>query len=374
MKETLTIKNFGPFREETTFNFKRVNVLIGEQGTGKSTVAKLLAIINDVSYIVSESRNFRNELVNEGLEKLVSENSIIEFHSENYQFHFVKLKATKEFSPKLKKQIDLFNLTSEEEYISENGYSKKALLFIDILKLVTQKTYYPAERILVHLVNNNSFSFMGSKELVINQSLRKFGTAYQYSRFGVQKYNFDFLGISYEFSGEEDFVTFENDFTIELKKSASGFQSVLPLLLVLLNKSKENVDKQFCFHLIEEPELNLFPKTQYELVKFISEVINRTSNSVMYCTHSPYILTALNNLMYAYQVGQKNKTATKKIIDEKYWLNPDDVSAYYLSNGKAESIIDKETGLIEANRIDGVSDIMNKEFNDLFEIERISEK
>ena len=44
MKETLHIKNFGPIKE-VKLELGKVNVLIGDQGTGKSTVAKLFHII-----------------------------------------------------------------------------------------------------------------------------------------------------------------------------------------------------------------------------------------------------------------------------------------------------------------------------------------
>jgi predicted ATPase len=47
MGETLTIQNFGPI-VNMTLELRVVNILIGDQGTGKSTVAKLLAAIKMV--------------------------------------------------------------------------------------------------------------------------------------------------------------------------------------------------------------------------------------------------------------------------------------------------------------------------------------
>ena len=44
MSETLTIRNFGPIKD-MTLELRAVNILIGDQGTGKSTVAKLLTVI-----------------------------------------------------------------------------------------------------------------------------------------------------------------------------------------------------------------------------------------------------------------------------------------------------------------------------------------
>ena len=47
MSEILHIKNFGPIKD-VKLELKKVNILIGDQGTGKSTVAKLLAVIKEV--------------------------------------------------------------------------------------------------------------------------------------------------------------------------------------------------------------------------------------------------------------------------------------------------------------------------------------
>jgi len=86
-------------------------------------------------------------------------------------------------------------------------------------------------------------------------------------------------------------------------------------------------------------------------------------------THSPYILTSLNNLMYAYQIGKDNVSKVERIVERRYWVNPEDVSAYMLlPNGTCESIIDSE-GLIKAEKIDSVSAILNEDFNAIMDIE-----
>ena len=49
--------------------------------------------------------------------------------------------------------------------------------------------------------------------------------------------------------------------------------------------------------------------------------------SYMITTHSPYILSSFNNLLEAWQVGHADEergTAVRAVIDEKYWVNPDD--------------------------------------------------
>ncbi|MDZ7934261.1 MAG: AAA family ATPase [Emticicia sp.] len=46
MAEKLIVKNFGPIRD-AELDIKKTTVLIGPQGSGKSTIAKLAAIFGD---------------------------------------------------------------------------------------------------------------------------------------------------------------------------------------------------------------------------------------------------------------------------------------------------------------------------------------
>jgi hypothetical protein len=93
------------------------------------------------------------------------------------------------------------------------------------------------------------------------------------------------------------------------------------------------------------------------------------SHRIIITTHSPYMLTSLNNLIYAFIIGRNKEREVKKIIDKKYWVKPEDVSSYMLlTNGKSENIIDNE-GLIKAEKIDSISTILNKDFNALMDIE-----
>lgn len=51
---------------------------------------------------------------------------------------------------------------------------------------------------------------------------------------------------------------------------------------------------------LEEPELNLFPLTQYELVKQVVKNLDfERGDNLVITTHSPYIMTFFNNLIQA---------------------------------------------------------------------------
>ena len=76
--------------------------------------------------------------------------------------------------------------------------------------------------------------------------------------------------------------------------------------------------------------------------------------------------------MYAYEIGQRYNNEVSEVIKKEYWVNPEDVTAYrLLNNGTCKSIMSKsEDGtLIRAEEIDEISKKINKEFNELINIE-----
>lgn len=75
--------------------------------------------------------------------------------------------------------------------------------------------------------------------------------------------------------------------------------------------------------------------------------------------------------MYAYEVGQKDPAGTAKILEEKYWLNPEDVAAYILKDGICEDIFDRDDKLIKAEKIDAISGFLNEQFDNLLHLDLV---
>lgn len=118
------------------------------------------------------------------------------------------------------------------------------------------------------------------------------------------------------------------------------------------------------------PEIGLFPIAQNNLVAYYANLFNSLPNCcLLMTTHSPYILTALNNYIYAYQVGQKNPEEVNTLIPKNLWIDPKRVSAYFVENGTVRSIMDEELQHINAEEIDRASDLTNSLHGQLLEIE-----
>ena len=173
---------------------------------------------------------------------------------------------------------------------------------------------------------------------------------------------------SYEYGGDK--IRIENQNYIKLLFASSGQQEAVwiiqMILLLILNKQK-------VFIVIEEPEAHLFPEAQKNIINLITLLANVNDNQVFITTHSPYLLTSLNNLVYAYQVGQKHPEKVSKIVDKQLWLNPEKLQAYFVggkdNKGKIRSIIDPDLKIIQAEEIDGASRMINQEFDQLFNLE-----
>ena len=125
---------------------------------------------------------------------------------------------------------------------------------------------------------------------------------------------------------------------------------------------------------LEEPEANVFPDTQRELIQLIAWL---ASDSILcfdwvITTHSPYILSVFGDLVKAGKVGEQSAehhAATEKVVPEKYWIKEGDFAAYKIENGKLLSIFDMKSGQIDGDYLDNVSGKISEEFGQLLEIQ-----
>ncbi len=241
--------------------------------------------------------------------------------------------------------------------------------------------YIPAERELITIIADSLF---GLTELrtPIPRLLLRFGNKFNDAK--LKQTSFDYtniIDVKYSYINNRSFITLPSGKQLNLEEASTGIQNLITLLVVFDNiiSDKKNISNSDIknYLAIEEPELNLFPETQYKLVSYLSERIAHRkmnnkmdySNQLLITTHSPYILTSLNNLLYAYKVGQEHEAEVDAIIEKKYWLNPDDVSAYRLfPDGTAKNIMDIDLQQIDAGEIDEVSRTLNSDWDKISNI------
>lgn len=168
----------------------------------------------------------------------------------------------------------------------------------------------------------------------------------------------------YTVSGDEERIWFDSDRYVKINFASSGQQEcvwTLNLLCYYLVLQKP------VYFIIEEPESNLFPESQKLIVELISLVVG-TGNAVLLTTHSPYVLGAVNNLLYAGEVGKLSPAKVKEIVSQCKWIDGNTCEAYFVEDGVVKNCIDDELQQIDNSLLDKISRSINDEYDTLFEI------
>jgi len=253
--------------------------------------------------------------------------------------------------------------------------------------------FIPAGRTFFADLQSNIFSFLSSNK-AIDPFLTEFGKLYETMKgITVRSHsNGDYdkqlkkkidrmvesilCGKHIQEKGK-DFLQLPDGRRTSLSHASSGQQETLPLAVILSEVPFSGGFGNRGFSIfIEEPEAHLFPDAQRSIVQLIAVVFNKSKTPLQFfiTTHSPYILTAFNNLM---QAGSLEKSVSSyeerkklhKIVPPEQVLDPKAVSAFSLANGTGKNICSKDTGLISPNVIDEVSHVISTEFGSLLEME-----
>ncbi|MCD7926930.1 AAA family ATPase [Bacteroidaceae bacterium] len=394
----LIIKNLGPINA-IEMEMKRVNLIIGPQSSGKSSVLKVACYCTWVEKRISVEQNpdkfaepgyFERYLVSfHKLEGFVRQDTYIEYESDIMKFSFSK-------------ESEAFRF----EWKNRWDYRKSKI------------SYIPAERNIVaaipnwfevNMANNNIRNFMADWELA-----RKNFT--DSDRLDILN-----LGVSYFYDtkSKEDKMQVAQGKFLNFTNTSSGLQSLVPLYVFLKyfterfflkeeeegnvigeeikkhlaevissevfsgSKSKEDADKfsalfsnftkvNNCNIFLEEPEENLFPLTQRDLVNALVEMINgERKHNLFITTHSPYVMASFNNLIQAGDVLDEDRTKQEKlarIMPLSLVLNYEDVGAYAIKDGNLHTMMDDEMKLISPTELDAVSDEISIQFGKLLEL------
>ncbi len=110
-------------------------------------------------------------------------------------------------------------------------------------------------------------------------------------------------------------------------------------------------------------DFNLTPLKQYELL--VDLMMNRFDDSEIYiATHSPYVLSIINNFITANECLNKVNPPNK--IIEKYGnvaIDFKEVTAWKIQGGGIETILDEKNKLIDDEKIDEISNELSKDFD-----------
>lgn len=424
----LIIRNVGPVKS-VDIQLNKVNVFIGPQSSGKSTIAKVLStcswvekevattldegIVTDADAFIALMAEFHK------MTNYFDESSEILFETEAVR---ISLKG-KKFSLNLKDQEAyhrekicyipsernsvtlpelqgfefgqtnlrsfLFDWFNAREFYNENNKT-------DILNLGVRYYYDPNELRLkdrIEHINGKTYEIpLGSASSGL-QSVVPLQIMMQYY---AGQY-FDSFGERTSFDTEAKMKAIRRKLTdmMVLQKLYDGaydpaersryIQAANELLHKGDEKAKEllkeynaaverlTVPTRTSF-IIEEPEQNLFPRTQMDLLfHLLSQLDHGRNHRLVMTTHSPYILYALNNCLLAYLVKDTVDAAAAPLAESlQYAVNPAEVSVWSVKDGclvndkgEPDKTIQDERGLIRKNYFNDVMKDVMSQFNTL---------
>ncbi|MEA5260355.1 AAA family ATPase [Arcicella aquatica] len=392
MNEKLIVKNFGPIKN-AELDLKKVTIFIGPQGSGKSSLAKLIAIFNNSQFLSDAYIGKSNDdyFSKYQAQHFIKKESFVTYENSNYKAIYnsgqlldltilnLIINEEKKISFVLNKLKD--DLQRIKDFSSNNSDAERIVLYAfqnilneDIRKLTSKVKYIPTDRLLISSISDSLLGLLRA-EVALQKSTIEFGADFEISRQSSPTLLIDYLNITYKYENGRNLVFHNDTDSVPLSASASGFQSTIPVHLAVEHFSKEDNT----YFIIEEPELNLFPTTQKSLVAYLADKCTTGNNELLITTHSPYVLSALNNLLFAYQVAKvlpEKANEIAQIIPKEQWLNPEDFAAYYVGEdeegniGGVRSIFNSKTGLIGENELDSISEELGDEFDALMNIYR----
>ena len=412
----IRIKNFGPvksgFSEDSGWmEIPKFCVFIGNQGSGKSTVAKLYSTFSWI-----EKALVRGDFNEQWLaRKNKLKNQFLPYH--RISDYLVEGENSSE-QTEIDYEGDAFSISYRAGVLTASANKEGSYK-------LPQLMYVPAERNFIAYVKS-------PKELRLSSdSLKEFLTEYENAKQDLKgAIRLPINDVDLEFDRLNDVMNIKSSsFKITLTDSSSGFQSIVPMYLVsryLSNRVRESLrgeesepmsakelgrfrksiaeifrnsslnddqkrtaiqvlsekfNKSAFINIVEEPEQNLFPSSQWEIIKSLVSFTNSLpSNKVLITTHSPYILNWLSIASLAYLTSKKVNNNVElrerlnKIIAQNERIEPKSL-AFYEFNDKDGSIrkLYTEDGIVSgSNFLNDYLRETNKLLDSILEIEEMA--
>lgn len=396
--EILYIENFGPINNAAV-RIGKITVMIGEQGAGKSCVAKLYSLFSWLEkalmrhviterYVEQYARFRKTYAAYNGIDVYFKPNTVLRFSGFHYSFCYEDEKLT----------------------ITENMHDND---LFNIAKVM----YVPAERNVLGCVDHPS------RLRGLSEPMMTFLDEYAKAKNDIKNgYKMPFGEVNFEYDSLNDIPKLKHiDYEIKLSAASSGFQSALPLLLVSKNlsnmvrdnsmkeelsgKEREALQKEVdlilgdnalsddvkmaslrmlssryrysrFINVVEEMELNLFPDSQKNvLYELVADAYQLTGNRLVMTTHSPYLINYLTLSVKAKQLAERAKgndvllERICNVVPRSGMINADDLIIYELHDGTVDQLKDYEGLPSDDNYLNVRLRDTNIAFDDLLEIE-----
>jgi AAA15 family ATPase/GTPase len=414
----ITIKNFVVIKE-AEIDIKDINVIIGRQSSGKSLIAKLIyffSTLDDIFVDYVYAGNDKYDFENAVLEKFSSffppylwrdKSFRIEYTINDFVIAWRYTRKTTS-SDSRHKIILSKSMKSALESVRDDAINASTFREIKINDRVVKirkkyakeniandlreafpfyfckNLFVPSGRTFLHTLKLNAF-FLES--LQVDPFVKEFGREYSTIKQFFEGNSISILEdhdekafssilngrYTYDEAEDEDWIVSSRGHKTKLAHASSGQQESLPMLATLAVSPIIMYGDVFSGMLyIEEPEAHLFPTAQNEVISFISSVYRDYQTRFFLTSHSPYVISALNNMIQANEAIRQDLFTENKFnaINKGGASIPfERVSAYTIENGIVKSIMDEEYRMIGAYTLDDISNHFQNIMDHLLELE-----
>jgi predicted ATPase len=410
----IKIKNFGPIKggyqeNDGWLDINKVTVFIGNQGSGKSSVAKLISTMKWIEKVLVRGNYQIEEFTNDDYFRT----NFCAYHG--IEDYFLNLKGTNIAEIGYRGDAYSLKYKNGQLKIEETSPSRPYEL--------PQTMYVPAERNFISTIKD--FKLLRLSSDALSEFLNEFNDAKKDIKKGL---NLPINETQVEYDKSKDTIHVKGEgYRVELSKASSGFQSFVPLFLVSwylanavkkqsettqnmssdeLSRFKQGIatiwadnslteeqrraalsvlsskfNKSAFINIVEEPEQNLFPSSQRLMLNSLLAFNNlKAGNELVLTTHSPYIINFLSIAIQGDYLKNKISTSTNaakfldrldKIVPLKSLVAASDVVVYQLDDaGNIQKLPNYEGIPSDDNFLNTSLAEGNQLFGSLIEIEQ----
>lgn len=414
----LTVENFSCL-QYTDIEISKFNILIGPQASGKSVLSKLIYFFLKIQDFQTEQLQLENNIDNFSsalkdkftlwfpikawgdskfkitfecfkfkvtISRVIykgelGENLRITFSEGIKRIHEELLASAIKINQQIADTDDFFLQYQYQRSINQEVQKRYSNLFSE--NHIEQTTYIPAGRSFFTNLGRALMAF--EKANMLDPVTVEFGRIYSNFIQGNQRllsfikkdstslFLSEIIGGDILYEKNEYYLKSKDERIIPFNALSSGQQEILPLLLTVGLTGRDKSTSTLLF--VEEPEAHLFPQAQSKIIEGLTSYINESKNrKIFITTHSPYVLSKINNQIKAGTIEKTIKTREMhskldNILSKNYRIDKNHIKAYCIESGHVKNIIDQETGLIDANYLDEISNQIGNQFEELLDLQ-----
>jgi len=365
----IKIKNFGPIKEgyfenDGWLEINKVTLFTGNQGSGKSTIAKLISTFtwiekaltrgdHDIKYFQRKNKLRNQFLTYHRIQNYIhtsekGETTLIDYKGDSFCIRYEKgslhieeststdyplpqimyVPAERNFIANVKKATAL-RLTSDAlvefvtEYNNALGEMKNALLL-------------PINNVRIEYNKSNDIAYVKGTDYRLRLTEASSGFQSLIPLYLVSRY----LATSVKRKSDDSNELMTPDQRERFRKRVQALSKETGLTeeqrRILISEEAKKFNKSAFINIVEEAEQNLYPTSQWEMLKSLLAMNNISKgNKLVMTTHSPYFINYLTLAVKAYTLLQQPTTAKvnskiQTIVPELSTVRPEDLVIYEL--------------------------------------------